>query len=492
MPGQSLKFPPDIDHLLRGRILIVGLLQLRLDLQRLIQRHLQLRRHQFGQPVRLGQRHIHHPAHIPHHRAGLHRPKGNDLGDLAVFLPHIIQRRRPRRLADVDINIRHLVSFRVHKPLKQQVVLDRIHIAHAETVSNHRADSTAASTDGNMVLDGIIAEVPADQKIAGKTLTGDDRQFPFDPLLDLVGDLSVFFLRPLIDQPLEKILRRTAVFGMVNRCVLGPQFDLNIASLGDLQCVVTGLRNFGKQLPHLLGAFQINTPRILHPLRVSHFLAGIDAAQRIMGLIVTLVEKMHIIRRNQFDAHFPGQLDHLAHQVRMLIVIVLLNLQEKPIRAEDTQIVPHRLSCALPVIADQGLRNLPANTGRRADQPFVQLRENLFIDPRTMVKSLGIANGAQFQQVMIAGVIFGQQDQMRHIALDAAAFLLLGAAAGRDIRLDAQNRLDPRGPGLRVKVHHTEHVPVVGHRDRIHPQFLAATDQLFRRDRPIQKRVLRM
>ena len=82
------------------------------------------------------QRHRQHPADVPDHGLGLHGPERDDLGDLAVLLADVVDHLRPVHLADVDIDIGHLVSRRVHESLEQQVVLDRVEVGDPQRVGH--------------------------------------------------------------------------------------------------------------------------------------------------------------------------------------------------------------------------------------------------------------------------------------------------------------------------------------------------------------------
>ncbi len=55
--GQALELAADVDHLAGQLVLVVGLLELRLGLQGLVERHVERVGHQLGEPVRLRQRH---------------------------------------------------------------------------------------------------------------------------------------------------------------------------------------------------------------------------------------------------------------------------------------------------------------------------------------------------------------------------------------------------------------------------------------------------
>ena len=76
----------------------------------------------------------------------------------------------PAVLADVDVDIGHLVAARVHEPLEEQAVLDRVDVAQPQQVAHHRADAGASGADGDAVVAGVVAEVPDDQEVGAEPL----------------------------------------------------------------------------------------------------------------------------------------------------------------------------------------------------------------------------------------------------------------------------------------------------------------------------------
>ena len=134
-----------------------------------------------------------------------------------------------------------------------------------------------------LLLAGVVAEVPDDQEVAGEALGLDDGQLALQPLLDLGRDLAIAALGAALAQAGEVILRRRAVRRVEPRGVTRVQVQLDIASLGDGQRVVAGLRRLREHLTHLVAALEIHVRRIDHPVRVVRQLARADGAQDSCG-----------------------------------------------------------------------------------------------------------------------------------------------------------------------------------------------------------------
>ena len=95
------------------------------------------------------------------------------------------------------------------------------------------------------------------------------------------------------------------------------------------------------------------------------------------------------------------------------------------------------------------------------------LRQQLLVDPRLVVVAVEVRGGRQRQEVAVADVVLGQEDHVVVVGVGLA--LLVGHAAGGDVGLDADDRLDPGLLGGGVERDDPVHGPVVGERQRWHP-----------------------
>ncbi|OPY89682.1 MAG: hypothetical protein A4E72_01022 [Syntrophus sp. PtaU1.Bin208] len=276
MAGKPFKLSSDVDHFASQVVCLVRLPQLGFGLQGLVERHVQRERDQLGQAVRLRQRHAQHATDVANDGFGLHRSEGDDLGDLAVLLADVINHIRAMLLADVDVDIWHLVSRRVHESLEQKIILDRIDVTQTQAVTDDCSDTAAPGAHRNAVRAGIIAEIPHDQKVAGETLGLNDLEFTFHPLGHVIGDPAVAFFGPFVTELAEIIFRRRSVRRPVHRRVAGLEVDLDVAPGGNGQRVVASLRHLGEHLPHLLRTLEIHPRGIDHPFRIGYALQGGD------------------------------------------------------------------------------------------------------------------------------------------------------------------------------------------------------------------------
>jgi hypothetical protein len=203
VPSEPFELAADVDDFARQLVRVVRLLELRLRVQGLVERHVQRERHELGQPVRLHQRHAEDPADVADDGLRLHRPVGDNLGDVAVLAAHVLDDLLAVDLAHVDIDIGHLVAGRVHEALEEQAVADRIHVAQAQAITHERADAAAPGPQRNVLRPGIIAEIPHDEEVAREALRLDHGQLAVEPLLHLRRDAAVAFLRTFAAQGRE-------------------------------------------------------------------------------------------------------------------------------------------------------------------------------------------------------------------------------------------------------------------------------------------------
>ena len=110
--------------------------QLGNHLHRLVERHVQLRRHELRQPIDLAQRNIERAADIADHRARLHRAEGDDLGDviLAVSAADVVDDPVAIAIVEVDVDIRHRDALAIEEPLEEQPVVKRVELGNAQRV----------------------------------------------------------------------------------------------------------------------------------------------------------------------------------------------------------------------------------------------------------------------------------------------------------------------------------------------------------------------
>ncbi len=127
------------------------------------------------------------------------------------------------------------------------------------------------------------------------------------------------------------------------------------------------------------------------------------------------------------------------------------------------------------------------------DQPRAVLLKKFAIDPRLVVEPRQVRLGAQHQQVLPPLVVLAQEHQVvPALAATRIRPVLARLAGRRDIRLHAQDRLDPLLLAGLIDRHRPEDVAVVRHPHRRHAKLGHAAHQLVDAVPAVQQRVLRV
>ena len=129
-------------------------------------------------------------------------------------------------------------------------------------------------------------------------------------------------------------------------------------------------------------------------------------------------DEVHVVRTDILDAVFGRQLqNHLIDaQLVFVDVRVLLRIARRVqlqfeviVFAEDVlEPLDHALGL-LDVVVHDGLRHFAAQARRAADQPLVVLFDQLLVDTRLVIESLGKRVGDHLAEVVIAFKVLGQQ-----------------------------------------------------------------------------------
>ena len=225
-------------------------------------------RHQFGQLVDLPQRHFQNTANIAHHPTRQKRAERDDLRDAihAIPLANIGDDFVTAILAEVDIEIRHRNTFRIQKPLEQQIEAQRIQIGDGQRIGDQRPCTRAAPRPHrNALRFGPFDKIGNDEEISGELHIDDNVQLKRQPC-------GVIRFREIGCQTVLAHPRNEARFRLcaqggnfVERCSVhrgkARQDRLacvrpNRTAAGNFDGVVERLGNIGKQLAHLVTGFK--------------------------------------------------------------------------------------------------------------------------------------------------------------------------------------------------------------------------------------------
>ena len=197
-------------------------------------------------------------------------------------------------------------------------------------------------------------------------------------------------------------------------------------------------------------------------------------------LASSCIDVVGVVGGQQRDLQVLGQPQQAVADPVLDVEAVVHQLEEVVLPAEDVLEVGGGLAGGVVVAVAQVHLHLARGAAGGADDAAAVLGEQLAVHPRVLEEAVAPGAGGEPEQVVHA---LGGLREQRHVGVGAAVGDVVGAAAvevdalaleagdvGREVGLDADDRLDPGRLGLRVELVGAEHVAVVGHRDRRHPQ----------------------
>ena len=234
---------------------------------------------------------------------------------------------------------------------------------------------------------------------------------------------------------------------------------------------------------HLVGTLDVEVVAVeLHPLLVAEGLAGADAEQDFVREGVVLREVMRVVRGDEAQSGLLAEARHHRHDLLLVGDAVILDLEEEVVRAEDVFVLQRGVFGLGVVAAGERLRNLAFQARRENDQPFAMLAQQLLVDPRLVIKALGVSSRDELDEVLVARVVRREDDEVIVRAGVGLAILdagLVEARAVGDVHLAADDRLHLLLLHGVVELDRAEHVAVVGDGAGRHAQLGDALRQLF-------------
>ena len=320
-------------------------------------------------------------------------------------------------------------------------------------------------------------------------------------LLEVVAERSLLAQRP---QPLQPLLE--SVPGDAGEVVVGRlegrrhvevreavhrAGEVDVTALGNRHGVAQRLREVSEDRRHLLRRLQVELIAVVaQPLLVRHVLAGADAQQDVVRVVVRLPQVVHVVGADERQTEIPGDgrqapVDHL-----LVVDALVLHLQEEVVRAED---VPERrrgFARSRRLVAAEVGGHLPFQATAESDDAVGVGGQQLLVDARLVVEALGIAGRYELDQVVVAREVRCEQHEMvGRLARDAA---VVPPVAVGDVDLAADDRLDALPARLVVERDGGEEIAVLGHRHRRHVEPLDLLEHLPDPAGAVEQRVLRM
>ena len=240
--------------------------------------------------------------------------------------------------------------------------------------------------------------------------------------------------------------------------------EVDVRALGNLDRAGERLRDLAEQLEHLLRRLEEElVGRKLHPGRVVHCLAGLDAHQHVLGARVSLGEIVAIVGRDERDSGLPRELDQVRVDALLVGDAVVLHLQVEIALAEDVAQVVRGLPGGVEAVGGERGGNLAAQARRKSDQAVRVTGQQVFVDPRLVVEALGVGRRSELDQIAVAALVLAEHDQ---VVWTVGVLRAVKAVRAGDVDLAADDRLQAALQRFAVKLDRPEEVAVVRDRHR--------------------------
>ena len=506
-----------VNQLLHAGLFVHHLAQGGRKVQGFFQGHAQIHGHGFGHGVGFLVAHTQNPAHVAHDAAGCHGAEGDDLTHVvgAVFPGHVVDDFRAALVAEVHVDIRHGNALRVQEALEEELVAQGIQHGDAQGVGHDGTGAAAAAgAHHDAVGFGPVDEVPDDEEVVHIAHFFDDAELVFQTRIGLVlrtrggrladtrrfgaglrsssgrrHGIGVELPHAFIAQAAKHLIGSFAFGNGVMRQTGDAEFKRHIAAVRDLTGAVHGVRHVFEERAHFLLAFDVELAGFhAHALLVRKGFAGLDAHQHFLGRGVFFLEIVTVIRSHQGNVHFPGNSDQTGQNGFFLPDVVVHDFNIEVVRAEKVLHLPDIGVGAFVLAVQKHFRQVAAEAGAQADQAFMIFADQVVIDTGLIVITGQKAFADQPHQVLIAGVVFTQEDQMAHFPARRGTVCPVPA----DVGLTADDGLEACLRHGRVEINDAVEYAVVRDGARIHAERLQAFHQGGDPAGPVQQAVLRM
>ena len=349
-------------------VTVIGLFQIRILLQCLIQRDVQFIRNHLGDRIAEAVRKIHCASDIANDAPGCHGSEGDDLHHLilAILTCDIIDDFLSSLEAEVHVNIGHGYALRIQKALEQQRVPDRVKLRDAGAVGYHRSRRGASSrSHRDSMLSRPVDVIPDNQEVIDISHFPDDRELIIEP----------FSYRSVI---VRIVARKAVVTKLVQVCpgiiplrhrevrqLCFAEFNGDIAAIRNFLRIVQGFLCVREELSHLFLALDIElSARIAHPVLIADLFSCLNAEKNIVCLCVICKRIMAVIGRDHRNIQLPRQLKNPCNGSLLVRIAVVLQLQEEISLSENILVFQCGLLCRLLVAAHKVSCDLARKTRR--------------------------------------------------------------------------------------------------------------------------------
>ena len=106
------------------------------------------------------------------------------------------------------------------------------------------------------------------------------------------------------------------------------------------------------------------------------------------------------------------QLDELPVHLLLLGDAVVLELEVEIVLAEDLLVLEGGPFCVVIPVLDEERRDLAAQAGRQADEPFSVRSQQFLVDPGLVVEAFEVGGGHELDEVLVPLPVAGEENEV--------------------------------------------------------------------------------
>ena len=447
-------------------------------------------RHAVGFAVR----HPQHARDVTDRGARQHRVERGDLGDAvrAVLLRDIGDHLVAAVVHEVHVDVRRRVALEVEESIEDEPVLDRVDVREVDGVVHQRSAGATAHGGEDVVLVRVRDEVLHDEDVARVAGLADDVDLAVDPRLQLRRHRAVPLNDALLRHLPQLLLGCHSLCDLEVRHLHFAQRQPDVDHRRDLHGVLQRLDVLGEQRIHLFRALQVQLGVIDHLeaiLRVDG-LALLDAHHDVLRLGILGMHVMQVVGHDHRD---PRPACDLAHALSLLLLLgdaVVHELEVVVPLAEDLLVLERDLHRRVDALVEDRAPQLALEARRERDEALAVLAQQLLVHARPVVVAVEVRRGHERDEILVADEVLRQENEVERLAVAFDARVSIEAAVARDVRLDADDRLDACLAGLHVEIDRAVQRTVVRERECGHPELFRPSHEVGDAGQPVKQAVL--
>src|SRR6185437_3341385 len=447
-----------------------------------------------GDAIHETERHLQYAAHVAHGGACLQRTERHDVRDtiFAVFLLDVAHDFVAAFLAEVDIEVRHRDTFRVHETFEQQAETDGIEIGDIERPGDERGGAGTAHAHGNALAARPLHEVGDDQEVAREIHADDDAQLEFEAVaIDLFVREHAMFGEATLQTGFclraQFIGGRKTGFGFEFRQDRIALFGTERAAARDLQRVLDGFGKIGELRRHLRGRFETVFASEAAAFLLRNEGAVGNAHQRIVRLVHMLLAEMHIVGRDDGNTVRVGEFEQRVFDGTFFGQTVALQFDIEAV-AEDGFQFQQQVFARFRLTRGKKLVQWAARAAGESNQAFGVFFQPRKIDMRPVARlRFEIGSTQELRKVLVTPRALHEQRQTRWFGTRGRRRRLRWRQFGGDKTAD--DRLHALLRQRLADLEDAEQIVGVGDGDGGHRVVFCKVREFFRTHRAFKERI---